>query len=486
MLIQQERPVQDVPLSSRATSFLFQHYNFYNAMKAAIMVLTLVCSIQTGFAQISALRYNDNFAYLKNDTIARKDTEKLKYIRLSKENYLSIGGEIRTQFQYHNNQNFGDVPPSFSSASTTQLWQRLLLHANLELGKNVRLFTQLNSTYRFLNPNPAAAEIDENHLSLHQAFIDCRFNNKWQLRLGRQELAYGSHRLITFREGPNTRLTFDGFILKYQSPKRKIDFLAITLVVSRPGVFDDKSFEDYVWGMYGTEQIVPDRLMLDYYSLSFTSDKRRYNYQAGKERRESYGLRLYSRNPVFNYDFESTFQTGKFNDNKIWAYSLAADINLKLNKRAGLVTGLGANYVTGDKNRTDNQLNTYNLLFSKPQFGLTAPIGATNMINMNPYIAASPAKNVGLNLNLYCMWRQSKNDGIYSPLAVETRPKPALIEASDHKEIGQLLALETSFEVCNHLSVYLDACHFFAGKYVKETGAGKDINYLSLKVQLKF
>ena len=87
-----------------------------------------------------------------------------------------------------------------------------MAHANVDVGQKARVFVQLSSTYRFLNPNPFTQEIDQNELSLHQAFIDYRLNKNWAARIGRQEMSYGSHRLITFREGPNTRLTFDGLM----------------------------------------------------------------------------------------------------------------------------------------------------------------------------------------------------------------------------------------------------------------------------------
>ena len=84
------------------------------------------------------------------------------------------------------------------------------------------------------------------------------------------------------------------------------------------------------------------------------------------------------------------------------------------------------------------------------------------------------------------MWRQSNQDGIYSPNAIEVRPNPTIHFASSKKEIGTQLALETSYLVTKHLSFALDAAYFFAGQYVKETGEGKDITYLSFKGSYKF
>ena len=443
-------------------------------------------SVSFAQSQINILRYNDNFSSIKNDSVQKKGYDKLKNIQISKNTNISFGGEVREQFQYYKNINFGDVPPTFSKVSTGQVWQRVMAHTNVELGKKVRIFAQLGSTFRFLNPNPLTPEIDENQMSLHQAFIDYHFHKKWMARFGRQEISYGNNRVLTFREGPNTRLTFDATIIKYYSDKRKLDFFILTPVVSMPGIVDDKSFQDLIVGMHSTSIIKANFFLIDFYSMSFNSKRRKYNFVEGKEYRQSNGVRIFSENPRFNYDFEATYQSGKFNEFKINAYAISADINYKLIPKNKFIVGIGGNYITGDKNKNDTQLNTYNPLFSKPQYGLTAPIGSSNIVNINPYFKIIPTKKFNVYVGAYFLWRQSNQDGSYSPSAIEVRPNPAFLFASSKKEIGTQLAVETNFFVNKHLSFAFDAAYFFAGKYVKETGKGMDITYISFKSNYKF
>jgi hypothetical protein len=362
----------------------------------------------------------------------------------------------------------------------------MMSHANVEIGKKVRVFVQLGSTFRFINPNPLTPEIDQNEVSLHQAFIDYRYNSNWMARVGRQEISYGSHRLITFREGPNTRLTFDAAIVKYSSGKRKLDLFALTPVTSRKGAFDDVSFKDIIVGVYATERFIPRKFIADYYAVNFQSNRRQYDYVEGKENRKIVGLRAFSEMPVNNYEVEATWQFGKFNNQRISAYSISADANHNLTTKYNLIFGVTGNYISGDKDKKDNQLNTYNLLFSKPQYGLTAPIGATNMITANPYIKINPTRKSNIYAGANFMWRQSDQDGTYSPGAIEMRPKPELASASRSKKIGSLLILETNYSLNSHLSFAFDASYFFADNYVKETGKGKDITYLSFKANYKF
>jgi hypothetical protein len=459
-------------------------------MKISIFILAFSLNSILVFAQtpnnpISILRYNDNFSAVKNET-NKTGFNKLKHIALGKHANISFGGELREQYQYFDNLNFGDIPPTFKQSSAGQLWHRIMGHSNIEIGKKVRIFTQLNSTFRFLNPNPITPEIDENQLSLHQAFIDYNVNKNWQVRVGRQEIGYGNNRLVTFREGPNTRLTFNGAIIKYKNAKRKIDILAITPVVSMQKVFDDVSFKEYVFGVYGTENFIPKKLMIDYYALGFLSDNRKYNYAAGKENRQSFGVRFFSQNSKLNYELETTYQTGKFANQNISAYGLSADVNYKIEKTKNVVVGIGANYFTGDKNKAVNQLNTYNLLFSKPSYGLSAPLGSSNLINVNPYVKLTPIKKLSLLAGVYLLQRQSNQDGTYSPNMTQVRPTPAIVFASTKKSIGTQYALEVNYDLNKHVSFALDGAYFNAGNYVAETGKGKNITYVAFKGAFKF
>ncbi|MBL7930757.1 MAG: alginate export family protein [Bacteroidia bacterium] len=455
-------------------------------MKTPILTILMLFSVFGIKSQIQLLRYNDDFTSLRSDSIHKKGFDKLKHIKLSKRSNISFGGEIREQYQYYQNPNFGDLPPGYEQVSSGQVWQRAMLHTNLELGTKARVFAQTGSTFRFLNPNPLTPEIDENQLSLHQAFIDLRLSKKWATRIGRQEISYGNHSLITFREGPNTRLAFDAVVFKRNTDKEKLDFFIMTPVISKPGVFDDESFKDLVIGMYKTEIFVPGKFMLDYYSMSLNSKRRQYDYTAGEEYRQTYGIRLYSENQRFNYELEANYQYGKFNQLKISAYNISADMNYKLHDKSGFVVGLSGNYTSGDKNNEDAELNTYNSFFSKPQYGLTAPISAVNIINANPYVRIRPGSKLDIYAGANFMWRQSNQDGIYSPGAIQVRPDHSDIFDSKEKQLGTLMTLEALYSVNKHLSFALDLGYFVAGKYVKETGNGKNIFYSSFKINYKF
>ncbi len=434
---------------------------------------------------ISMLRANDSFDFVKTDSI-KKGFNKLKHIPLSKRVNISFGGDLREQFQYFENINFGDVPPSFVQSSVGQLWHRAMLHSNIGMGEKLRVFVQVNSTFRLFNPNPFTPEIDQEKFGLHQAFIEYTFHKNWSLRAGRQEMSYGNNRIITFREGPNNRLAFDAAVLKYRANSRKVDVLAISPVISKTEVFDNTSLNNFVYGVYGTEYFITNKLLMDYYVLNFQSSSRVYNHVGGDENRQSYGLRFFSDNPKLNYELEATYQSGRFNDLRINAYGFSSDLSYKLHQKYKLVLGIGANYISGDKDQNDAELNTYNLIYSKPSYGLAAPIGSSNIVNLNPYVKINPTKKMSIWAGVYFLSRQSVQDGTYTQGMTQIRPTPNLMFASIEKSIGTQYSLETGYQLNQHIFFAIDAAYFVAGDYVVETGKGLNSTYVSFKGSFKF
>jgi len=433
--------------------------------------------------KISLMRYEDDFSLVKKDSV-KKGFNQLKYIPIGKNNFVTFGGELREQFQLYNNINFGDVPPTFQDISTNQLWHRLMVHSNIELGNHFRFFVQLNSTLRFLNDNPIVPEIDENQLSLHQAFAELKLTN-WNFRLGYQEMYYGNHRLITVREGPNTRQAFDGLVVKHKFKNGAIDLFAVSKVVSKQYVFDDESMHDGLYGIYGTQYFSNHKMGLDYFLVDFQSKARMYNYVSAFENRQTYGLRLFSNYKKVNFEFEGGYQSGKFNDLNISAYTVLADVNMNVLPNKKGTIGFAANVASGDKDNTDNQLNTYNLIYAKPAYGLAVPIGATNMISLSPYIKISPIQKLNILAQVFFMSRNSDQDGTYSPGMIENRPRSNAFFASDKKTLGKFYLLETNYQQTKNLSFAFDASYFDAGSYPKTTGKGKDVTYLSFKSNFK-
>jgi hypothetical protein len=156
-----------------------------------------------------SLRFEEDYRFLR-DPAQRTDLwDPLKYLALRDAEawYVSLGGEARLRYEYFNHALWGQGPQDHDG----YVLQRYMLHADVHLGPQVRFFTQLKSGLeedRTGGPRPT----DKDELDLHQAFVDVMLDTQptVTLRAGRQELAFGSSRLVSVRESPNVRQSFDG------------------------------------------------------------------------------------------------------------------------------------------------------------------------------------------------------------------------------------------------------------------------------------
>src|SRR4029077_20380505 len=191
----------------------------------------------------------------------------------------SFGGEARESYERFGNQDFGLSVPSPNG----YLLQRYLLHADIQVGSRLRLWTELNSSFengRIGGPQPV---VDEDKLDLHQGFVECEILQRARVtvrvRIGRQEIAIGSGRLYALREGPNVPLSFDGVRTIAQTGSWHFDAWAARPVTTTPGIFDDSSPRQFgVWGAYVT-RTSRRQTLLDVYYLGW--DLRNASFDKG-------------------------------------------------------------------------------------------------------------------------------------------------------------------------------------------------------------
>ncbi|MCI0457930.1 MAG: alginate export family protein, partial [Gemmataceae bacterium] len=79
-------------------------------------------------------------------------------------------------------------------------------------------------------------------------------------------------------------------------------------------------------------------------------------------------------------------------------------------------------------------------------------------------------------------WRQSREDGIYGNAANLVLGGGG----SRARFIGQHAALESAWSLGRHLTLELYYLHFFAGPFLRESGAGQDVDYVSAWVSFLY
>jgi hypothetical protein len=404
---------------------------------------------------------------------------KLKLIRLTNDNKsnISFGGENRIQYQYFENENWDENlkdPNGF-------FLNRFLFHSNIKFGQAFRIFSQIQSSTSIsrINPNP----LEENPLDIHQLFLDINANN-FKFRIGRQELLYGAQRLISVREGPNSRQSFDALKLNYKNKNVIIDIVYGSQVRNRYGNFNDYVSNDAnLFANYITFRGVKYLNNIDLYYFNLEKKQSLLNGFSGKENRNSIGTRIYGNYKSWNYDFETLYQFGRLDSYEINAWTISLDNNLKyrllgLNQRIGFKT----EYISGDR-ESENVIETFNPLFPKgAYFGLAAIIGPSNLIDIHPYLEIELNDKMNLNIDYDIFWRASTFDGIYQPNTM------ILFENNNSRatKIGDQLGVQFEYRLSNFLNFAIEGTWFNSGDFIKDVSNGKDILFTASTLTLKF
>lgn len=450
----------------------------------ALTIISMSCFSQNVPA-FKPLRYDEDYSILKSDS-SRNWYKRTKFSRLSKmkSSYISIGGDIRYQYLRFRNESWGDAPEDKDGYLLT----RYLVHADLHAGQHFRTFIQLQSSFangKVKVPSP----VDENQLDIHQAFFDIGFplRRKPELivRIGRQEFMYGSQRLVSVRDGPNNRHSFDAAKLIYKSTLVKADLFFSHYVRSKQKIFDDGFIKsNRFWGLYIVRNQLPVLQNVDLYYFGLHNKKATFDDGMGKELRHTIGSRVWNSRKDWRYDIEGLYQFGKFANKDIKAWSFSVNTGYKFsNVKFKPEVGLKTEWISGDAKYGDDKLQTLHPLFPRGgYFGLVSLIGPANLFDIHPSLTFGLSTKMFLSMDYDVFWRFSRNDGIYGP-------NVALIYSgknSSQKYVGRQFSCDLVYTPNNFIYFRTEFTWFKAGRFLKDSGTGKDILFTAFTAQLKF
>ena len=430
------------------------------------------------------LRYDEDYTYLRGAASRSDDLAGIKFISLGANGarFLTLGGEIRERYERFDHSLWGLGPQDDNG----YLLQRYMFHADAHFGDSFRLFTQFKSgleSGRTGGPRPT----DRDEFDLNQAFFDFRFpDGSVTLRAGRQEMAYGSSRLVSFREAPNVRLAFDGVKAILKLPQWQIDTFASRPVQTKPGSLDDRGDPaQYFWGVYA---VTPAAWLpsghVDVYYLGLDRKNARFDQGTANERRDTLGTRLWGKAERWDYNVELVYQFGSFGAGDIRAWTVASDFGYTFRSaRLRPRLGLKADVTSGDGDPGDADLQTFNPLFPRgAYFGEPALVGPSNHVDLHPQLDLQFKDRVTLTIDWDWFWRQSRHDAIYGPAVNVLIPSAA----GDARYVGNQLELIAEWRVNRHLTLTGDCAHFYAGDFLRESSPGEDVTHMSAWVTFKF
>lgn len=431
-----------------------------------IIILAFFCFSGIFRAQsFKLLRYDENYEYLKDSAGTFYNRVKFLPLNEKKNIYLSFGGEARYEYVDFNNEDWGRQ----NIGHNNFLLQRYDLHADLHIGKNIRVFSQVRSALQNGRKNGSRG-IDEDQLSIQNLFIDAdvihKNNQKLTFRIGRQELDYGSGRLISVREGPNARLSFTGAKVMFTHGNVSVDAFAMMADSINTGIFDNKiSKQLNLWGAYA-KIIIPAAGNLDLYYLGIRRDESVFEAGTAREKRHTIGGRLWKYGGGFIYNLEAAYQFGTFGNDNIRAWTGSIDVGyLFENMKFSPSINLRNDYISGDRSKGDGKMNTFNPLYPKGgYFGFSPQVGPVNLIDIHPYITLDLTRKLKIQMDAVFNWRYSLNDGVYRPSGMLNRPG----STSDKRYIGTAYLTNFTYSFNRYFSLVSGLQYFHKGAFIED------------------
>jgi hypothetical protein len=408
------------------------------------------------------------------DSSGRADLfDPVKYISLGEnpQLYISLGLEQREEYEYFNNWMFRSGPQDHNG----YVLNRTMPHFDFHAGSYLRLFSEFAFDFnngRNGGPRPG---IDEDRGDVHQAFLEfgshVSSTRGISLRAGRQEIVFGTGRLFDNNEGPNVKISFDGFRLIGEGSHVRLDLFAVRPTEVNLGFFDDvPNHAESTWGIYLTVPApIVSRGKADVYYIGLDTKSVTYNRGTASELRHTVGSRVFC--PIgkgLDYNWEANYQWGSFGNGSIRAWSGSTETGFTFDRlRFQPRPLLRADVYSGDGSHTTEPLGTFNSLFPRGAYFTTKTVpflGSQNLIDLHPMLQFQLKKNLTGAFDWAWYWRESTHDGVYA-FGSGTLIDPS--GASHARYLGSHGDLELRWAPMAHIIIALNLAGFKPGTFFK-------------------
>jgi len=438
--------------------------------------------------KIPALTYDEQVQYLANPNCRTTPLDSFRFIPLGQnENYyVSFGLWIRERGEYVSNPNWSDKIPG-----NAYPMQRYFLHTDLHLGERFRFFGEVaTSIVNGRNGGPRLG-LDEQKMYVNQGFFDLGLwksgKNSLMLRAGRQEAILGSGNFLDRSDGRNIHRSLDGARLTWTQGDWSVDLLAVRPTLQNTDYFDNPpNHTTSFWAAYAVHpfKFLP-RGHIDLYYMGLDNKSVPFDGKGrGREQRETIGTRLWGRTEHWDYNDEFTFQFGWFGSGDIRAWGISTEHGYRI-EQAPLSPrfGLKAVAYSGDQNPSSHNVGTFNSIFEKgPYFSYAQLFARRNLVALQPSADLKLSKSVTLTFNPAFFLRESTSDGLYSTSNA--------VAVSGLKSNARYIATQASTQVqwrmTRNLTWFTEYGHFFPGKFLKQSTPGKNINYWTSWLDIRF
>lgn len=398
---------------------------------------------------------------------------------------LRIDVETRYRFEYRDNFDFNDAKDDEDGFHLL----RTRINIDFEPLDYIRTYIELQDSRiwgsKFKDKSPYKDSID-----LRQAYIDIKrlLGDALTLRVGRQELIYGDERVLGAFNWSNVARSFDAIKLILNYKDLNIDGFFARRVIIDTNEFNEWDDDDDLYGLYTTYKGIEKHTLDLYYLLRDTDKNIAFgpNVGSGKLTESTVGYRIVGKELWgFDYELEPIFQFGDFGSEDIEAFALVAILGYTFDIPWSPRIGFEWDHGSGDKDRNDGERNTFDNLFptNHSKYGYMDRASLQNLNDFRIILSVTPLKKLYLEGNIHFINVDDTSDSLYDSGGKALR---TAANSGGSNFVGTELDFLLTYALHKNLKILAGYSHFFAGKYLDETGSGDNGKFVYAQATLSF
>jgi hypothetical protein len=233
--------------------------------------------------------------------------------------------------------------------------------------------------------------------------------------------------------------------------------------------------------LYGDQRLIGP---LEWSNLTRTFDAAKLRY-TGKNGLGTHWKSTPGKLGPWDYESEFVAQNGTAGGRALQAFASYIEGGYTFQQAWKPRLSLEYSYASGDGNAADRKQGAFQNLFptNHLHYGFMDAFSWSNIHNVVLHLGAKPNAKITTSLDYHFFWLADTAD-TWRRANAATAVRPAKASASNYA--GSELDLLMAYAVCTHFNVTLGYSHFFAGRYLSDTGAGSDADFVYVMTGIKF
>lgn len=423
--------------------------------------------------------FDADYRYLDNPENQQNDFfDHTKRMHPTPNTMLSVGGQHSYRYMNEGQSRLGPVDNNYSLI-------RNRVYADFWYKDFVRVYGEFISATTMGQRLPALP-IDDNKADILNLFADVKVaelaNNPLYVRVGRQELLYGSQRLVSTLDWANTRRNFQGVKGFWHSEKFDFDAFWVNPVTIKNNDLDSPDVNVQFFGAWATWK--PKKgTTADLYYLGLLNDNPQRNpyfppfgpAPRGTQEIHTFGGRLAGNEEQLLYDFEGMLQCGNIYGRTLSAYAWTAALGWEFRSLpCRPQVWLSNEYASGTNNPggTGNYTTFQQLFpFGHYYFGAIDVVGRQNINDLALQVALYPDNWITVVTQYHNFQLAERRDSLYNAAGRNTRRSPT---GAAGRDVGNEIDFLVNFHLSQHQDFLVGYSKLYSGGFIRNTGP--DVN----------